>query len=43
MENAVKYGEVALIVIPMLLTIVVAVFCVVLVLATIPKRNRKDR
>ena len=40
MEDACKYGTIALIVIPMLLMIVVAVFSAVLVLATIPKRNR---
>ena len=40
MENVCKYGTIALIVIPMLLMIVVAIFSAVLVLATIPKRNR---
>ena len=40
MENAVKYGTIALIVIPMLLMIIVVIFSAVLVLATIPKRDR---
>ena len=40
MENVCKYGAIALIVIPILLMIVVVIFSAVLVLATIPKRNR---
>ena len=42
MENAFKYGAIALIVIPMLLMIVVAIFSAVLVLATIPKRDLRE-
>ena len=40
MEHPCKYGAIALIVIPMLLLIIVAIFSAVLVLATIPKRDR---
>lgn len=39
MESVFKYAIVALLVLPMLLMSLVAVFSVVLVLSTIPKRN----
>lgn len=43
MENPVKYAMISVIILPMLLMIVVAIFSAVLVISDIPVRNRDLR
>ena len=40
MEHVFKYAIISLLILPMLLMIMVAIFSAVLVLSTIPRRNR---